>query len=599
MTTHKTWKILPRAPENFYKKFPEYSKTVLNLIYHRVGKNPKAIAEFFNPDFDNDIHDPFLFRGMEKAVERILKAVEGKEKIAIFGDYDVDGITSATVLNTVLKNLGARPIVYIPDRSREGYSLNLTAIKYLRSKKVKLIITVDCGIRDVSKIKKAVEWGIDTVLTDHHMPAVSLTSDTAGNILPPAYAIINPKAKKETYPFTELAGVGVAFKLASALIKACLNHIGSRSALKKKFKDGSEKWLLDLVALGTVADMVPLIGENRTLVKYGLLVLSKTRRIGIKSVFSSARLELSSKNPPNTGQISFQIAPRLNAAGRMDHANTSFELLNTDDPKKASELAKELETKNGRRQRLTEKIVKAIEKRIDLKQKIVFEGDPEWPVGILGLAAGKICEKYARPAFVFKEDKKEIRGSIRSISKFKVVPALEQCKDLLLKYGGHDFAGGFVFLPKNKKRLEKRLRQIANKLLREEDLAWETKIDQRIELSEVNWELYEEIKRLEPFGVGNSTPLFLAEKVELFQCQLVGNGNKHLKMWFKSEDTVFEAIGFGKGDKYCMLLPPPYEGGEKKGRLPFLDIVFEIGSDEWNGNKKLQLIVRDLRLSPK
>ena len=591
MRLRKTWKILPPAPDNFYKKFPEYSKTVLNLLYHRIGEDEKAIAEFFNPDFTEDLHDPFLFRDMEKAVERILRAIKNKEKIAVYGDYDVDGITSTSIIKIVLEKLGSHPEIYIPDRGKEGYGMNMPAIKYLKSKKIKLIITVDCGIRSELEISKAQEWGIETILTDHHMP---------GETIPEAYAVINPKVKNEIYPFADLAGVGVAFKLADALIKS------SRSAKGKKIKDGFEKWLLDLVALGTIADMVPLIGENRTMVKYGLIVLGKTKRVGIKSLFSTSRLELTSKNPPSTSQISFQIAPRLNAAGRMDHANTSFELLNTDNSDDASRLASELETKNGRRQRLTEKVVKAIENKLDLKNKIVFAGDAEWPIGILGLAAGKITEKHARPAFIFNQGKNKCQGSIRSIPKFKLVPALEQCKDLLLDYGGHEMAAGFTFLPKNKAKIKKRLESIADKILKVSDLAWETKIDQRVKLGDVSWNLLEEIKKMEPFGMGNPTPLFLAEKVELFQCQLVGNGNKHLKMWFKDSagpqraatddtvfplnNTVFEAIAFGKGDKYCMLIP------EKN---PKLDIIFEISSDEWKGNKKLQLIVRDLRLSPR
>lgn len=570
----KTWKVLSPAPSSFYKKFPQHSKIVLNLIYHRIGKNKETIDKFFDPDFGADPHDPFLFRDMKKAVERILQAAKNKEKIAIYGDYDVDGITSTSVIKETLGALGIKPIIYIPDRGREGYGVNLAAVKYLYSKKVKLIITVDCGIRSEKEIAKANKLGMEVILTDHH---------AVGEELPPAYAIINPKAKKEIYPFQELAGVGVAYKLAEALIKT------HRSAKGGKFKKGFEKWLLDLVALGTIADMVPLVDENRTLVKYGLIVLGKTQRIGIKALFASSRLELSAANPPDTSQISFQIAPRLNAAGRMDHANTAYELLNTGIQKEALALAGQLETKNGRRQRLTEKVVKAIEDNLNLKQKIVFAGSPEWPVGILGLAAGKITEKYARAAFIFNEGKEKCQGSVRSMGKFKVVWALEQCKELLIGYGGHDYAGGFVFLPENTEKIKKRLHRIANKLLEEKDLAWEIKIDQRIQLSEVNWSLLEEIKKMEPFGMGNSTPLFLAENVELFQCQLVGNGSKHLKMWFRSNNIIFEAIAFGKGDKYCTLLP---------GKNPKLDIVFEISSDEWNGNKKLQLIVRDLRLSP-
>jgi len=570
MTLRKTWKVLPAAPADFYRQFPEYSKTVLNLLYHRVGKDKKAITSFFNPDFERDLPDPFLFRDMEKAVGRILRAVKNREKIAVYGDYDVDGITSTSVVKIVLDQLGADSLIYIPDRAKEGYGINLNALKFIKGQGVKLIITVDCGIRSIEEIRQAKKWGMDVVLTDHHMP---------GEAIPKALAVINPKVKKETYPFRDLAGVGVAFKLAVAIVQTA----------PRKFTDGCEKWLLDLVALGTVADLVPLAGENRTLVKYGLIVLGRTKRLGIKALFSAARLELSAQNPPDTGQISFQIAPRLNAAGRMDHANASFELLNTVDEKEAAELARQLETKNGRRQRLTDKVVKEIENKLDLKKKVVFEGHPEWPVGILGLAAGKITEKYARAAFIFNIKKDLCQGSVRSMGKFKVVWALEQCKDLLLGYGGHDYAGGFTFLPKNQEKIRRKLYRIANKLLKEEDLVWETQIDQRVELKEINWELLTEIKRMEPFGVGNSSPLFLAQGVELFQCSLVGNGHKHLKMWFRDGDKTFEAIGFGKGDKYCHLTP---------NKNPQLDIVFEISSDEWNGQKKLQLIVRDLRVSP-
>lgn len=577
---HKTWKILPPAPKEFHKKFPEHSNTVLNLLYHRVGKEKKAIAEFFSPDFKKDSHDPFLFTDMRKAVKRIINAIKSKEKIIIFGDYDVDGITSTTILYDTLRKLGVTPEVFIPDRQKDGYSMNMAAIKFFKSRKISLIITVDCGIRDVIEIKKAGELGIDVIVTDHHLP---------GKILPQAFALINCHLKKEKYPFKELSGAGVAYKLACALIK---------KAPRGTFKEGGEKWLLDLVALGTVADMVPLVGENRTLVKYGLIVLGKTQRVGIRSLFASAHIPLAEKIPPDTTKISFQIAPRLNAAGRMDHANASFELLKTDDPTEATEIAAELEKKNGRRQRLTDKIVGEIEERVSDKMKVVFEGDKGWPVGIAGLAAGKICEKYARPAFVYKiEEDGRCHGSIRSISKFKVVEVLEKCKDLLDEYGGHDFAGGFSFPLKNQQKLRKRLQNIADKLLRYEDLTWETRIDARLELAKINWDLHEEIKKMEPFGVGNPTPLFLAEKVELTNCQTVGNGSKHLKMWFRNGNTNVETIAFGKGEKYCNLLSPPYEGGAK-GRLIKLDIVFEIASDEWNGQRKLQLIVRDLRLSP-
>ena len=572
MPIRKTWKILPPAPKKFQNKFPGINDTILNLLYHRVGKDKKSIVSFFRSDFKKDLHDPFILSGMTKAAKRILKAVKAKEKIAIFGDYDVDGITSVTILYDTLCKLGSAPQVHIPNRKADGYGMNLKAIDYLNTLGVKLIITVDCGIRDIPEIEKASEFGIEVIVTDHHLP---------GEKLPQAYALINCHLKNEKYPFKDLAGAGVAYKLACALIQL---------APKRTFKDGYEKWLLDLVALGTVADMVPLTGENRTLVKYGLIVLSKTQRVGIRSLFSNARIPLSDKIPPDTTQISFQIAPRLNAAGRMDHANASFELLKTESLAEASEIAASLEKKNSERQRLTDKIVQAIEERVDDKMKVVFEGDKDWPVGVAGLAAGKICEKFARPAFVYNISKGQCHGSVRSTSKFKVVEALEQCRDLLTDYGGHDQAGGFTFPVKNQKKLRLRLKKLAHKILRPEDLAWETLIDQRLPLEKINWELFEDIKKLEPFGVGNSTPLFLAESVELANCQTVGNGSKHLKMWFRVGNTNIETIAFGKGEKYCSLIPKDN---------PKLDIVFEIASDEWNGQKKLQLIVRDLRLSPK
>lgn len=567
----KTWKVLPKAPANFIKAFPEYPETILNLLFHRVGETKKKIDEFFNPNYEKDIHDPFLLSGMGEAVKRIKKAIKNKEKIAIFGDYDVDGITSTALISETLEKLGNKPLVYIPNRSSEGYGLNLKATKYLLSKKINLIITVDCGIRNITEAEKIKEGGMDLIITDHHLP---------GEELPPAIAIINPHQKNDKYPFKELAGVGVAFKLVCAIIK---------SYPLKFFEKGFDKWLLDLVSLGTIADMVPLVGENRTLVKFGLIVLGKTRRVGIQSIFELARLNLTDNMPPSSGQISFQIAPRLNASGRMDHANTSYALIQAKDKKIAQELAQELEKKNSHRQRITDKVVKEVEAKMNLKNKIIFEGDPSWPIGILGLAAGKICEKYAHPTFIYNSKKNKRRGSIRSIKNFKVVSALEKCKDLLLQYGGHDYAGGFTFQKKNEAKLKKRLKKIGEEEIKEEDLSWEIQIDQRVKLGEITWELNNNIKKMEPFGVGNSTPLFLCEGAELTSCQLVGNGNKHIKMWFKERDKNFEAIAFGKSDKYCLLI-----GKEN----PKLDIIFEVGSDEWNGQKKLQMIIRDMRLSP-
>ncbi len=567
-----TWKIGPSAPADFRKKLKDYSEVIAGLVYSRIGDNDADIKEFFNLDYVSGLYDPFLMLDMEKAVERILLARKRKEKVVIFGDYDVDGITSSAILSELFNKLKIENSVYIPDRGKEGYGINEKAVKYLARQKNKLIVTVDCGVRDLKEVDLANQLGLDVVISDHHLP---------GAKLPKAVAVVNPHRKGDPYPWKELAGVGVAFKLACAIIS---------KAPKGIFKPGFEKWFLDLVALGTVADMVPLKKENRVLVKFGLLVLGKTRRPGIKALFKKARIPLSGKEIPTTTQISFQIAPRLNSAGRMDHANTAFALVESREEAESETMADGLELKNGRRQRVTEKIVKEIESKVDLSKKVIFLGGEDWPIGILGLVAGRICEKFSRPTFIFNRDKKGCRGSIRSITKFKVVAALEECKDFFSEYGGHDMAGGFVFPLKNLKPLREKMEALGQKKLKEKDLTSEIVIDQRIKLDQINWKLLEQLKEMEPFGMGNSAPLFLAEKVTLDRCQIVGNGNKHIKMWLREDGFVFEAIAFGKGERYCHLI-------DKES--PKLDVIFELSGDEWNGEKKIQLLVRELRQSPK
>ncbi len=569
---YTTWKIASPAPKEFKNKIKDYSNVIIDLLYSRLGNNPKDIKDFFQPDYEKGIYDPFILKDMEKAVDRILEARKRKEKVIIFGDYDVDGITSSAVMTDVLTRLKIENSIYIPDRGKEGYGMNEKAVKYLARKKTNLIVTVDCGVRDIKEIELAKELGMEVVVTDHHLP---------GKKIPKAVAVVNPHRKDDGYPWKDLAGVGVAFKLACALIQ---------KSPKGVFKEGYEKWLLDLVALGTVADMVPLKKENRVLVKYGLIVLGKTKRLGIKALFKKSRLPLSAKEIPNTGQISFQIAPRLNSAGRMDHANTAFCLITSQDEQETELIADSLELKNGRRQRVTEKIVKEIEKKIDLKQKVVFLGGEDWPIGILGLVAGRVCDRFCRPTFIFNKDKDGCRGSIRSIPKFKVVKVLEECKKFFSEYGGHDMAGGFVFPLKNLKSLKKKVEQIAQDLLQEKDLSSETLIDRRLDFSEIDWKLIEDLSLMEPFGMGNSAPLFLAEKVVLDRCQIVGNGSKHLKMRLRQDNFFFEAIAFGKGEQFCHLVDC---------QNPLLDIVFELSNDEWNGNKRIQLLIREMRQSPK
>jgi len=347
----KKWKILDKAPKDFFSQFPEIDPIVLQLLYNRGLKTQKQIDEFLNPDYGQDQHDPFLFKDMEKATKRIFKALTNKEKVAIYGDYDADGVTSTAVIYNVLKELGFKNIeVYIPYRMTEGYGINEVAVKEFEEKNIDLMITVDCGIANKEEIALANKKGIDVIITDHHHEPLN----------PPdkALAIINAKVKGEKYPFKDLAGVGVAFKLAQALIKKS----------REKGIDipkGYEKWLLDLVAIGTVTDCVGLIGENRTLVRYGLVVLNKTKRIGLRKLIEKANLTLGQIEAWN---IAFQLGPRLNAAGRLDHASTSFKLLTTDDKKEAEEIVEGLEKTNRERQKITEKMVDQAKEQIDDKK---------------------------------------------------------------------------------------------------------------------------------------------------------------------------------------------------------------------------------------
>ncbi|MCK4891940.1 MAG: DHH family phosphoesterase, partial [Candidatus Pacebacteria bacterium] len=419
----KRWIVNKKYPEKFAKDFPELSPIVLQLLWDREIKTQILVDEFFNPDYEQDIHDPFLMKDMKIAVKRIFKAIEKDEKITVYGDYDVDGVTSSVVMvNTLIelksiiskieKTKAKKFIdIYIPDREFEGYGLNKQAIDRIKQNKTNLVITVDCGISSFENVEIVKKLGMDIIITDHHHILEQI---------PKALAIINPRQRNCDYPFKELAGVGVAFKVAQALIENLENYNFEKSKSKKlkskKLKNynlspGFEKWLLDLVVLGTVADCVDLIGENRTLSKYGILVINKTHRIGLKKLIRTAGTRIRENGNVvkvkaiDTISISFMLAPRLNAAGRMDHANTSYELLIAENETEAEDLSSKLEKNNQSRQRITEKAMVEIRKRIGKYKKlpkIIIEQDPNWRIGIVGLVAGKLTDEYSRPFLVLQ-----------------------------------------------------------------------------------------------------------------------------------------------------------------------------------------------------
>ena len=603
----KRWLINDKYPENFAKEFPELSPIVLQLLWDRKICDQTLIDEFFNPDYNEDIHDPKLLKDMERAVARIFEALLGEEIITVYGDYDVDGVTSSVImvstlveLKSAIKKISKKEAekfigIYIPDRELEGYGLNEKAIREINKRKTDLIVTVDCGVSSFDNVNLVNELEMDIIITDHHHVPEKI---------PKAYAIINPKQKDCKYPFKELAGAGVAFKLAQGLIK----EFETRK-IGHELSKGFEKWLLDLVALGTVADCVELVGENRTLTSYGLLVINKTRRVGLKQLISSAGAivrengNVIQKKSIDSISISFILAPRLNAAGRMDHANTSYGLLITDDEKEAKEYSEKLEKNNQSRQRLTEKMIGEIKARIGKYKKmpkIIVETDKEWKIGIVGLVAGKLVDEFSRPFLILCKSEKESAGSGRSIPEFNLIESIEQCKDFLLGYGGHSQAAGLKIKNSNLKKLKEKLNLIAEKILKEEDLVPSIEIDCEVSPEEINWQLVDEVDRFKPFGQKNKKPVFLAKKLEVHEIRSVGNGNNHLKLCLKTilkDGSVkyFSAIGFRLG-KFMDSMPDDLPG-LRWGDI--VDVAFQLEVNQWNGNRELQMNIVDIKISKK
>lgn len=580
---------------------------MLQLLWDRGLKTQTAVDEFFNPDFETDLHDPFLMKDMDKAVARIFAALQGEQKVMVYGDYDADGVTSSAVLMNTLaelkrafKNMSRERAeeyldIYIPDREKEGYGITEKAVEEISRRKPDLIITVDCGVSNVENIAKINELGIDVIVTDHHhVPEVR----------PDALAIINPKQKDCGYPFKLLAGVGVAFKLCQGLL-ICLEQEFPEKY--EKLKPGFEKWLLDLVALGTVADCVDLLGENRTLTRYGLLVLNKTQRMGLKKLIAIAGLETRENGNfvkskiLDSVHISFNLAPRLNAAGRMDHANAAYMLLMSDKADEAQELAEKLEKSNQTRQRLTDKMMQEIRLKISKKKTlplVVVEKGEGWKIGLVGLVAGKLTEEFSRPFLILSEEESRLAGSGRSIPAFDLIESIESCGDLLLQFGGHSQAAGVKLKKSNLKRFEKQMNEIAAKILCEEDLIPSIDIDAEIDAEKIDWNLIDSLENFAPFGFANRKPAFLVKGLEVHEVKAVGSKKDHLKICLKTifesgKSKYFPGIGFRLG--HLLEKMPERETGLRWGDK--VDVVFQPEINEWNGNRELQLNVIDIKLS--
>jgi len=516
-----------------------------------------------------DFHDPFLFEDMERAVERIEKAVENKERIIVFGDYDVDGITGTTILFKILNDLNATVSCRIPHRVNDGYGLSTKYIEEFKEKDIKLIITVDCGISCIEQVKLAHSYGINTIITDHHTVPKHPPAE--------AVAILHPKINNSAYPFKELTGAGVALKLAHALII---------KNMPKEKQNEHFRSFLDLASLGTVADLGPLLDENRLIVKEGLKVLEKTKWKGLKKIMKLSGIK-DMKNL-NTDSIGFQIAPRINAAGRIDTAYVALNLLIKDDEEKINLLGRELEDLNNARKIITEKTMNEVEAYI-FNQKsshsILIAENKDWHVGVVGLAAGKLVEKYDKPAIIMQDLGDTLVGSARSPVFFNIIDAITEYKDLLMNFGGHACAAGFTLSKKHLVEFKEKLNEYTKEKLKGLDLRKTLKIDCHPLNEEINLGFHRKMQILAPFGIHNQKPVFILKNVEPYFVSRVGNEKNHLKFSINVNNQNINVIAFRMGEFADQIMK------HKK-----IDLVFHLDRNFWNNKETVQLKVLDISL---
>jgi len=556
---HTHWKLLPDAEKPLL--FRGAGSLVSRLLYNR-GITDHSGAEIFLKADKRLAIDPFSVPDMHQAVNRVYKALLSGEKIAIYGDFDADGITATALLVQGLSELGGDVVPYIPHRMQEGYGLRIPALEKLHKQGVTLVITVDTGITAFAEIEKARKMGMEILVTDHHVPLAEL---------PPAGIIVDPKRTDSDCPFKEFAGVGVAYKLMEGLLSG-----GGHDDLLNSS--------LELVTLGTITDMSPLISENRYWVKSGLRLLHRTRRIGLVELMNIAGIE---KSRLTTDSISYQIGPRLNSAGRLDDAGTSYQLLVTQDRAQARILATELEEKNKERQRLVAETYDKARRQIledGADRVILMASDADYPPGVIGLVAGRLADEFYRPVILFKIGADSCRGSARSISEFDLMEALKTCHHLLTKYGGHARAAGFNAHTRDMQQLQKRLRSLAEEQLTGLDLRPHIDIDAEVSLSAFAGGTFEEMRQLEPFGMGNPAPVFLSRKVEVVEQKLVGSQNDHIKLKLKQDGIVWDTMGFRLGN---------YLGELSR----HIDIVYSVEVDNFNGKGQLRLNLLDFTRS--
>ncbi|MEK7618040.1 MAG: single-stranded-DNA-specific exonuclease RecJ [Patescibacteria group bacterium] len=583
----KLWKLKPKISADLSHHYTDYDGLLAQLLYNRGLTEPHQIQEFLNPQYER-LNSPFLFKDMQKAVERIWQAIEKNQKITIYGDYDADAVTANAVLRQTFRHLNHQNVnSYIPDRFSEGYGVNLEALQKIKGEGSGLIITVDCGTNSIDAAEWCKKNNIDLIITDHH--------EIIGE-LPQAYALINPKNSNDGYPDANITGVGVAFKMACGILskkdKVAPRLANARSGQPATYAAGWEKWLLDLVAIGTVADCHELLGENRTLVKYGLMVLAKTKWTGLYALMQSAGLledgllgkpqKTVFSRVPDTYTLGFIIAPRLNATGRLEHADASLSLLLETDADQAKLKAGQLEEVNRRRQDITARILsEAREQALLVKErKVIVMMNADWHQGVVGLVAGKLAEEFYKPTFVLSLKGGEATGSARTVGEFNVVEALRYSSAHLIRFGGHKAAAGLTLRPESFELFYRSVLDYAEGNLSDGELSPVMHLEAELSSEQLSINNYQLLRELEPFGAGNPRPKFLIKNASVISQRAVGASGQHLQMQIKVGEKTIPAIAFNFR---------PVDLSQN------LDIACELMEDGWNGRKQLKLKIVDVK----
>jgi len=537
---------------------------VAKALVNRGMDTPEKARKFLSPSLE-DLHPPFLMADMDRAVDRLNRAIEGRERIMLHGDYDVDGVSAVAFMMRVLRTLGADVSYYIPHRLSEGYGISRNGIEEARRRGVSLIVSLDCGITAMEETRMAGELGIDIIITDHHEPRAEI---------PDAAAILDPKRPDCPYPFKELAGIGVAFKLACALFER--RGIGPEPIYE----------LLDLVALGSTADIVPIIGENRILVRYGLERMANTQNVGLRAILAKSGL---SGKRIGTGQVVFIVAPRINAAGRIGSADEAVEALITGDEEEASRIAEFLEQRNRERKaiddRILEEAIAIAEEMVDRERDsaIVLASDG-WHPGVVGIVASRIVERFYLPTILIALEEDVGKGSARSIPGFDLYEALKECQDCLLAFGGHRYAAGLTIEREKLDVFRDRFSQAVGSRLTEDLKMPKLKVDGEITFDQIDERLIKLLGLFAPFGPQNMKPVLVSKGLEVVGSPMVLK-DKHLKFKAKQRGRIFDCIGFGMGDYLYRVVP-----GE-----PSLDLAYVIEENEWMGARRIQLKLKGIR----